>query len=65
MLFQDRKTIENQWFFENIGDKTRVHFNIEFEFKSKILDVVLSPIFETVIKKMISAFEERAQDLYG
>jgi coenzyme Q-binding protein COQ10 len=59
------KYLENQWFFESIGDKTKVHFNIEFEFKSKILDVVLSPIFETVIKRMISAFEERAQELYG
>jgi len=59
------KHLENQWFFECLGDKTKVHFNIEFQFKNKILDIALFPIFEKVVKKMILAFESRANDLYN
>ena len=59
------KYLENHWFFECLDNKTKVHFYIEFKFKSKILDIVLSPIFETVIKKMILAFEKRADELYN
>ena len=58
------KSLENQWFFEDLGDNTKVHFNIEFEFKNKFLDMAMAPVFEKVVKKMVSAFEDRAKNLY-
>ncbi len=56
--------LESIWTFENIGpDRCRVHFSIEFEFRSMMLDLVASPIFSTACKSMVQSFEKRAMEL--
>jgi len=53
--------LESLWTFENLGDeRCRVHFSIEFEFRSMMLDLVASPIFSTACKTMVHTFESRA-----
>jgi len=53
--------LESVWTFEPLGKSScRVHFSIEFEFKSMMLDMVASPIFSTACRSMVHAFEERA-----
>jgi len=55
------KFLESVWTFERIDENhCRVHFSIEFEFRSMMLDLVASPIFATACKSMVQAFEERA-----
>lgn len=54
----------NKWSFTREGNDTRIIFEIEFEFSSKFLDNVAAPLFEVISKKMISAFEKRALELY-
>ncbi|RLL55924.1 type II toxin-antitoxin system RatA family toxin [Mariprofundus sp. EBB-1] len=56
--------LESIWTFDAMDDGTcRVHFSIEFEFRSMMLDLVASPIFSTACKSMVSAFEKRAIEL--
>jgi len=56
--------LESVWTFEVIDDDhCRVHFSIEFEFRSMMLDMVASPIFSTACKSMVQAFEQRALTL--
>lgn len=53
--------LESVWTFEAAGeDRCKVHFSIEFEFRSMMLDLVASPIFSTACKSMVQAFEKRA-----
>lgn len=58
--------LESVWSFEERGENAcRVHFSIEFEFKSMMLGLVASPIFGHACKTMAHVFEERAMQLYG
>ena len=42
---------------------TRVSFEIEFEFRSILLENLIGAVFEAAARKMISAFETRAAQL--
>lgn len=56
--------LESVWTFEAAGDdRCRVHFSIEFEFRSMMLDMVASPIFSTACRSMVRSFEQRAMEL--
>ncbi|MDA0657018.1 MAG: type II toxin-antitoxin system RatA family toxin, partial [Proteobacteria bacterium] len=60
------KTLVNNWRFE--GDDNggcTVHFLIEFEFKSWLLQKVIGAFFADVVGKMVSAFEKRAIQIHG
>jgi len=56
--------LESLWTFEVVdAERCKVHFSIEFEFRSMMLDIVASPIFSTACKSMVQAFEKRAVEL--
>lgn len=58
--------LESVWTFERVSEHTcRVHFSIEFEFRNMMLDMVASPVFSSVCKSMVHAFEQRAVQLQG
>jgi len=58
--------LESVWTFEPLGEeRCRVHFSIEFEFRSMMLDIVASPVFSTACKSMVKSFEQRALDMKG
>jgi coenzyme Q-binding protein COQ10 len=53
--------LESVWTFEDRGDGScKVHFSIEFEFRSMMLGMVANPIFSTACRSMVHAFEQRA-----
>ena len=57
--------LESVWSFEARGENAcRVHFSIEFEFKSMMLGMVASPIFGHACMTMAHVFEKRAMALY-
>jgi len=56
--------LESVWTFDPLDDGAcKVHFSIEFEFRSMMLDIIASPIFSTACKSMVQAFEQRALEL--
>jgi len=58
--------LESVWTFEPRGDdRCTVHFSIEFEFRSMMLDIVASPVFATACRSMVKSFEQRALSLKG
>jgi len=59
------KHLKNEWYFDQRGESTLVKFKIEFEFSSKILNMVAGPVFDSVSKQMIDAFQKRAIEQYG
>jgi coenzyme Q-binding protein COQ10 len=58
--------LKNVWRFEPLGERaSRVHFHIDFEFRSRLLKLVASAMFERALTKLSDAFEARAGVLYG
>jgi coenzyme Q-binding protein COQ10 len=60
------KRMENRWNFVSTGEKRcDVEFSIDYEFKSRMLGLVMGAMFETAFRKFSSAFEQRADQVYG
>ena len=58
------KHLENEWFFRQEGDSSEVEFNVDFELKNKILNVLMIKSFDLGLKKIADAFEKRAIQLF-
>jgi coenzyme Q-binding protein COQ10 len=60
------KYLRNDWVFRPDGKGgTLIDFSIDFEFKSKIFEMIAGQMFQSALKRMIGAFEERAAALYS
>ena len=58
------KHLENEWFFRQDGDASEVEFQVDFELKNKILNVLMIKSFDLGLKKIADAFEKRAIQLF-
>ncbi len=59
------KQLLNHWSFEPHPLGTKIVFDIDFEFKSKMLDLLLRANFDYAVQRLIGCFEDRAKALYG
>lgn len=60
------KYLKNHWTFEPTAEgHCRIGFYLEFEFKSMMLQKLIGVLFHEAVKRMVAAFEIRAQQLYG
>lgn len=60
------RKLENIWNFAPAGDGgCRIDFHVEFEFRSAILEKLAGEYMERAFRKMVAAFEKRAEALYG
>jgi len=60
------KYLHNEWTFEPASDGgTNVHFSVDFAFKSRIFETLAGSMFDRALRRMTSAFEQRAAALYG
>lgn len=55
----------NHWRFSPHPMGTQVDFDIDFEFKSRLLDSFLTANFSHAVDRLIACFEDRARVLYG
>jgi len=59
------RRLENRWRFVGHAKGAELSFEIDFEFKNRLLDALLAANFHRAVGKLISCFEERARQLYG
>lgn len=60
------RQLANRWqFFEAGEGQTRVEFDIDFQFKSRLLEALLSANFAHAVDRLMACFEARAKALYG
>jgi coenzyme Q-binding protein COQ10 len=60
------KRMENRWTFRATGDRTcEVEFFIDYEFKSRMLAMLMGAMFDTAFRRFAVAFETRADEIYG
>jgi coenzyme Q-binding protein COQ10 len=58
--------LKNYWRFLPTGTgHCRVEFYLEFDFSSPILQKLIGALFHEAVRRMVMAFEQRAQSLYG
>lgn len=57
--------LNNQWVFTPVPGGTRVDFWVDFEFRAKLLQKAIGPVFNEAVKRMVSAFLRRAREIYG
>jgi coenzyme Q-binding protein COQ10 len=58
--------LENRWTFEPKSDQAcDVGFSIAYEFKSRMLAMLMGAMFDTAFQRFASAFEKRADTVYG
>jgi|TARA_B110000196_G_C20882129_1_gene537261 coenzyme Q-binding protein COQ10 len=57
------KYLENKWVFKEIGIKTEVLFEIDFEIKNKFLNIIMTKSFQYGLDKIVDAFEDRVEVL--
>ena len=58
------KHLENDWFFRQDGASSEVKFQVNFELKNKILNVLMTKSFDLGLRKIADAFEKRAIQLF-
>ncbi len=60
------KHLHNSWKFKSDGQGgTEVDFCVDFAFRSRLFETLAGQMFDRALRKMIGAFEARAQELYG
>ncbi len=59
------RLLTNRWAFLPFDQTCEVQFSVEFEFKSRILQKAMETFFNESMKKIVLAFEKRAEELYG
>jgi coenzyme Q-binding protein COQ10 len=57
--------LENRWRFEPHGQGARIRFDIDVEFRSRLLRGLLAANAERAANRLVQCFEERAAQLYG
>jgi coenzyme Q-binding protein COQ10 len=58
--------LENRWSFEPKSDETcDVGFFLSYEFKSRMLAMLMGTMFDTAFARFAAAFEKRADVVYG
>ncbi len=58
--------LENRWTFEPKSDTScDVGFYLAYEFKSRMLAMLMGTMFDTAFQRFAAAFEKRADMIYG
>lgn len=60
------KYLNNHWHFIPIADgECEVDFFVDFEFRSRTLQAIIGVVFNEAMRRIVRAFEQRAEALYG
>ncbi len=57
--------LENRWRFRPTGEhSSEVDFYIAYEFRSRVLGLVMGSVFDAAFRRFAEAFERRADEIY-
>jgi coenzyme Q-binding protein COQ10 len=58
--------MENRWTFRPAGEGAcEVEFFISYEFRSRMLALLMGSMFDLAFRRFAAAFERRADQVYG
>ncbi|WP_147115317.1 type II toxin-antitoxin system RatA family toxin [Tateyamaria sp. syn59] len=56
--------LESNWTFREVEGGSEVHFDVDFEFRNRILQGAAGLFFNEAMQRVVRAFERRAHELY-
>ncbi len=60
------KDLDNTWRFKDLPEGgCEVDFCVEFAFRNRVFEALAGQYFDRAFRKMVGAFEARAEQLYG
>jgi len=59
------KYLESTWRFADADQGCEVSFEVDFEFKNRLLQGAAGMFFNQAMQQVVHAFERRAAELYG
>lgn len=60
------RDLDNVWHFRALEDGgCEIDFAVDFSFKNKMFEMLAGQYFDRAFRKMVAAFEDRADALYG
>lgn len=60
------RDLDNRWTFHPLGDHAcEIEFRVEFSFRNALFEKLAGQYLDKAFRKMVSAFETRAEQLYG
>lgn len=59
------KSLTGDWIFTALSDKgSKIELKLDFEFSSRIVSLLIGPIFTQIANSLVDAFCQRAHQLY-
>lgn len=60
------KRLEGFWRFDPLGEQAcKVSLDLEFEFSSRMLGIMIGPVFSQIANTLVDSFQQRATQVYG
>lgn len=60
------RDLDNRWRFKPLADGgCEIDFCVDFTFRNKVFEALAGQYFDRAFRRMVAAFETRAQELYG
>ena len=60
------RRLEGFWRFDPLGGSgCKVRLDLEFEFASRMMSLVIGPVFNQIANTLVDAFHQRAVEVYG
>jgi len=59
------KYLENKWYFKEEDKVTEISFEVDFELKNDLLNIVMTKSFQFGLDKIADAFQKRAEELFS
>jgi len=58
--------LTGEWRFKPLGENAaKIHLDLQFKFKSMLIDMALSPVFKNIANSQLDSFVARAKYIYG
>ena len=58
--------LDNHWQFRETGrDSCEINFDLDYELRSRSLQLVMGSVFDLAFSRFTTAFEDRANKIYG
>ncbi len=60
------RALQGRWCFEPLGDVgCKISLFLEYEFSSRMVSLVVGPVFNKIANTLVDAFQKRAVEVYG
>ena len=57
--------MESRWEFRDVEGGCEVSFDVDFEFRNRMLQGIVGVVFNDAMQRVVRAFERRAAELHG